>query len=273
LPGHSWMQPDKMHCAEGVVIIPALNEGSRIGVVLDRARNSMPELDLLVIDDGSRDDTAECALDHGARVVSHPFNLGYGAALQTGYKVADREAYRYLVQMDADGQHDPADIGRLLAPLRASAADVVVGSRFVEATGYRMGTLRSAGRAFFRRILILAGGPPITDPTSGFQALSRRAFRLCCNDFYPSDFPDINVLLLVHRHGFQIVEVPVHMAPNPPSHTPMHAGFGVLYYTYKMMLSTLRSAVTPRVIVVPDFAAKSSPNSEEIAHESKRSGR
>jgi glycosyltransferase involved in cell wall biosynthesis len=232
--------------ADGLVVIPALNEAATIGAVIERLRAAAPELDLLVVDDGSRDETAELARRYGARVVSHPFNLGYGAALQTGYMWADRGGYAYVVQMDADGQHDAADVARLLAPLRAGSADLVIGSRFAAATGYRMGTARATGRALFRRLLAACGGPWITDPTSGFQALTRPAFRFCCADFYPSDFPDIDVLLLLHRQGFRIVEVPVHMAPNPPGHVTMHAGLRTLYYPYKMLLATFRSALTPR---------------------------
>ena len=231
---------------DGVIIIPALNEAARLGSVIDRARGCAPMLAVLVVDDGSRDETAAVARAHGACVVSHPFNLGYGAALQTGYKHAMRAGYRYLVQMDADGQHDPADIERLLAPLRAGVADVVIGSRFAEARGYRMGAARVVGRTFFQRLLVACGGPQVSDPTSGFQALGRVAFTFCCEEFYPSDFPDVDVLLLLHRRGFHITEIPVTMAPSPPGHVTMHAGLQAVYYPYKMVLSTLRSALAPR---------------------------
>jgi glycosyltransferase involved in cell wall biosynthesis len=230
----------------GLVIVPALNEAATIAAVVERLSATAPEFDVLVVDDGSRDETADLARRHGARVVSHPFNLGYGGALQTGYKYADRSGYEYVVQMDADGQHDAADVARLLAPLRAGNADVVIGSRFAEVTGYHMGAARAAGRALFRRLLAAFGGPRITDPTSGFQALTRPAFRFCCADFYPTDFPDVDVLLLLHRRGFRIIEVPVHMAPNPPGHATMHGGPRALYYPYKMLLATFRSALAPR---------------------------
>ena len=249
-----------------LVVIPALNEGARIAAVIARLRTAAPEEDVLVIDDGSRDDTAEQARGEGALVVSHPFNLGYGAALQTGYKYADRGSYRYVVQLDADGQHDPGDVPRLLAPLRAGAADVVVGSRFVESTGYRMGTAKTAGRMFFQRVLTACGGPRVADPTSGFQALARPAFRFCCADFYPADFPDIDVLLLLSRHGFRILEIPVEMAPSPPKATPMHAGFRAAYYTYKMLLSTFRSLLAPRMTAVPDARAQPAVPTEETSH-------
>jgi glycosyltransferase involved in cell wall biosynthesis len=231
---------------EGVVVIPAFNEAARIGSIIDRVRLSAPALDVLVIDDGSSDDTPERAHRHGARVLKHPFNLGYGAALQTGYKYAERASYQMLVQMDADGQHDPADVPRLVAPLRTDTADIVIGSRFAERRGYRMGAARTAGRAFLQRLLVACGGPRVADPTSGFQALRRAAFTFCCADFYPSDFPDVDVLLLLHRAGFRITEIPVTMAPSPPGRVPMHNGLRTLYYPYKMLLSTLRSAGAPR---------------------------
>jgi glycosyltransferase involved in cell wall biosynthesis len=226
-----------------LVILPAYNEATRLGAVVDGVRRGAPDVAVLVIDDGSRDATAAVARQHGAAVVAHPFNLGYGAALQTGYKYATRGGYQYLVQMDADGQHDPADVMRLLAPLRAGTADVVIGSRFLEASGYDMGAARTLGREFFQRLLIACGGPRIDDPTSGLQALTRAAFTFCCADFYPVDFPDVDVLLLLHRHGFRILEIPVSMAPSPPGRVPMHAGLTVLYYPYKMLLSTLRYAL------------------------------
>jgi glycosyltransferase involved in cell wall biosynthesis len=229
-----------------LALIPAFNEGARIGGVLQRLAAAAPELDVLVVDDGSSDDTASRARRCGATVVSHPFNLGYGAALQTGYKWAVRTGYALVVQLDADGQHDAADALRLLAPLLAGTADVAIGSRFVEPSGYRMGFLRAMGRLIFATVLRVFGGPRIADPTSGFQALTRPAFELCCGDFFPSDFPDVDVLLALARQGMRIVEVPVEMAPNPAAHVSMHAGLRALYYPYKMLLATYRSALGPR---------------------------
>lgn len=228
-----------------LVVIPAFNESGTIGRVLDGLCAAAPAVDVLVVNDGSRDDTARIARQRGVFVVSHPFNLGYGAALQTGYKFADRRGYDHVVQMDADGQHDPADVAHLLAPLDAGTADVVIGSRFSVPTGYRMGLWRSVGRRLLRRLLLACGGPQVADPTSGYQALARPAFRFCCADFYPWDFPDIDVLLLLHRHRFRVREVPVRMAPSPPARVAMHAGGREVYYAYKMLLSTFRSALAP----------------------------
>ena len=162
--------------ARCLLVIPAYNERRSIGAVVDRVHATGLDLDVLVVNDGSRDETAEIARAHGAIVVSHPFNLGYGAALQTGYKYALRHGYDFVVQMDADGQHDPAYVPKLLEPVRAGEADVVIGSRFIEASGYEMGGARTVGRKFFQRVLVWCGGPRIADPTSGLQALSRPVF-------------------------------------------------------------------------------------------------
>jgi cellulose synthase/poly-beta-1,6-N-acetylglucosamine synthase-like glycosyltransferase len=229
-----------------LVIIPALNEERTLGGVVAGLRAVDPAQAVLVIDDGSTDATAAVARREGARVVSHPFNLGYGAALQTGYRYAVREGYPYLVQMDADGQHAATDVQRLLEPLRSGIADVALGSRFAAGGEYDMGRVRDVGRAALRSLLKLCGGPPLTDPTSGFQAFTQAVARMCCGDFYPSDFPDIDVLLTLHRRGCRIVEVPVRMAPNPPHRMSMHGGLRSVFYSYKMLLATLRSALAPR---------------------------
>lgn len=224
-----------------LLIIPAFNEERSLPGVLTDVRRTLPSMEILVIDDGSSDNTTRVAREAGATVVRHPFNLGYGAAIQTGYKYADRKGFDAVLQMDADGQHDPASLPALLDCLQRGEADVAIGSRFLQDSGYDMGPARSAGRLFFQRVLLFFGGPTITDPTSGLQALSRRAFSFCCSDFYPADFPDIDVLLLIHRAGFRIVEVPVAMRASPPGRETMHAGMQAFYYPYKMLLATFRN--------------------------------
>lgn len=230
-----------------LVVIPAFEEARRIGAVVRGVRAALPGTDVLVVDDGSTDGTGRVARAAGARVVTHVFNLGYGAALQTGYKRADRDGYGAVVQLDGDGQHRPEDLPRLLGPLESGAADVVIGSRFAAGSDYRMGAVRTVGRLLLQRLLVALGGPRIADPTSGLQALSRPAFRLCCSDFYPTDFPDIDVLLLLARHGMRIVEIPVEMAPSPPGKVALHGGLRDAYYMYKMLLATFRSRLGPPI--------------------------
>jgi hypothetical protein len=243
-----------------LVAIPALDEAARISSIVARVRAAVPRADVVVVDDGSRDETGEQARRAGALCLRHAFNLGYGAALQTAYKYAVRQGYRRLVQLDADGQHDPAEVPRLLAPLERGEADVVIGSRFVNPVGYRMSTGRSIGRHLFGNLLQLLGGPRVADPTSGFQALSRPAFTLCCGDFFPSDFPDVDVLLFLHRQGLRLVEVPVAMAPSPPGHRSMHAGMRALYYPYKMCLALFRAVALPRAALYDRLPHGPSPS-------------
>jgi len=218
-----------------LLILPAYDEAERLPGLLAELRRTLPGLELLVIDDGSRDGTAAAAARAGAHVVRHPFNLGYGAALQTGYKYALARGVERLVQMDADGQHLPSEIPGLLEPLRSGACDLVLGSRFLEPSDYRMGALRSLGRHLFRA-LARAAGLAITDPTSGFQAMNRRALELFAGDWYPSDYPDVDVLVLATRAGLRLREHPVRMAPGGRPST-LHSGWKPLYYVYKMVLS------------------------------------
>ncbi len=222
--------------ARPLLLIPAWNEERRLPSLLEALARIAPELEIVVIDDGSSDATADVARARGARVLRHPINLGYGAALQTGYKYALRRGAELVAQMDADGQHDPADLPRLLAPVLRGEADLVIGSRFLGEGAYRMGALRSAGRLLFRGIA-RAAGLRVTDPTSGFQALGPRVLELYASELvFPSDFPDVDVLLAAHRRGIRIAERPVQMRAAEREST-LHAGWRPLYYVYMMLLS------------------------------------
>ena len=226
-----------------VLLIPAYNEASRIAAVLDRVEASLPDYTIVVVDDGSTDDTGAVVRAWGARVLRHPFNLGYGAALQTGYKYAVRSGVELLIQMDADGQHDPADAPGLAEPILAGEADLVIGSRFLGVGDYHMDPLRRAGRSLFQTI-VRAFGLRVTDPTSGFQALSRAVLDLYVGDSFPSDFPDVDVLLVAHRHGLRVAERPVEMTESPRTST-LHAGLAPVYYVYKMLLSIWAASTRP----------------------------
>ena len=217
------------------LIIPAFEEASRLPQVLRDVADSDARVRVVVIDDGSRDSTSDVARAAGAVVLRHPCNLGYGAAVQTGYKYALRHGARWLVQMDADGQHDPKAIGQLLEPLASGEWDLVVGSRFLAAGDYRMSLPKRLGRDLFRGIARLLG-MEVTDPTSGFQAMNRSVLELYCGDFFPNDFPDVDVLLAAHRQGLRILEVPVQMSEGVRAST-LHSGLRTLYYPYKMLLS------------------------------------
>lgn len=218
-----------------LVIIPAYNEEKRIASVIAGVRTFIPNAAVVVINDCSRDDTATVASQAGAIVVSHPFNMGYGAAIQTGYKFAKNRGYDYLVQLDADGQHDPSCIPELLAPIVAGEADIAIGSRFL-GTSYRPPFARRAGMALFRRIVSFVTGKSITDTTSGFQAFSRDVIHFFASDIFPVDYPDADMLIMLHRAGFRMTEIPVRMFENSEGKS-MHSGLKPLYYMFKMLLS------------------------------------
>jgi glycosyltransferase involved in cell wall biosynthesis len=218
-----------------LLVIPAFNEAPRLPALLAKISALQLGLEIAVVDDGSRDETATVAARAGATVLRHPFNLGYGAGLQTGYKYALASGVDFVVQMDADGQHDARDIARLLEPLSRGECDLVIGSRFLAPTGYQMGVTRSLGRRFFSG-LAGAFGIRVTDPTSGFQALDRRVLELYAGDAFPSDYPDVDVLVTAHRHGLEVREISVEMHASERKST-LHGGLRSIWYVYKMMLA------------------------------------
>jgi len=233
-----------------LLVVPAYNEASRLGDVLAAVAETGLGLEVIVVDDGSRDDTAGVARRFGATVLRHPFNLGYGAALQTGYKYALARGTALLVQMDADGQHDPREIERLIAPIRADEYDLMVGSRFLEDTGYEMQPLRRIGRQLFRGIVGLAG-LRVSDPTSGFQAMNLRVLEVYARDFFPTDYPDVDVLLAAFREGLRVGECPVHMRPSARE-SALHGGLmQSVYYVYKMLLAIWSASKRPKTVRTP----------------------
>ena len=224
-----------MAAVRPILIIPAFNEARHLPKLLAEIAATGLDAEVVVIDDGSSDETAAVALRHGAHVVRHPFNLGYGNALQTGYKYALKRGATLVVQIDADGQHDPRDITKLIAPIERDECDLVLGSRFLEPTAYHMTFAKRVGREFFR-LMAQTLGLSVTDPTSGFQAINRRVLELYTGDFYPSDYPDVDVLLTAHRHGLRLGERSVTMSAGLRA-SSLHGGLRSIYYAYKMLLS------------------------------------
>lgn len=220
------------------VVLPAYEEAGRIGRVLASIQTQAVADACIVISDASRDGTAREAELAGADVLILPFHLGYGAALQTGIRYAFAKGFDYLVTMDADGQHSPADLPRLLAEIQKGAADLVIGSRFPDSDRKTVIPLRYLGILFFRCVLKLASGRTILDPTSGFLAMGRDAMRFCLSDGFPTDYPDANALLMMSRAGLKIREVPVRMNVREGG-VSMHSGLEPLSYVYKVALSLL----------------------------------
>jgi glycosyltransferase involved in cell wall biosynthesis len=220
-----------------VVIIPAYRESGRVGSVVREVLGMGLGLDVVVIDDGSPDATAHEARAAGADVVSHPYNLGYGCALHTGYCQAWRAGYDRVLQMDADGQHEPAMLARLVAALDAGA-DVVLGSRYLDDQPPPTSLAKRLATRMFAAIATRWTGMRITDPTSGFQGLSRAALECVVNDGFPEDYPDTDVLVEHHRAGLKLAEVPVRMHARKGG-LSMHRGARIAYYGYKMLLTLM----------------------------------
>jgi glycosyltransferase involved in cell wall biosynthesis len=215
-----------------LVFIPAWNEADSIAEVIAGVRESLPEADLLVIDDGSTDATVERAREAGALVASLPFNQGLGAALQTGYLHALREGYEFCAHLDADGQHPPPEVVRLLKEVYEDRADLVIGSRYrdsgpAESDDYKPTFSRRIGTGVFRFFLTLATRQRFTDTTSGMRAANRKVMALFSERYSP-DFAEIESLQLAVREGLRVEEVPVRMlerAGGSSFLTPLRSAF------------------------------------------------
>ena len=219
-----------------VALVPAFNEEANVGRVIDEIRAFDPSLDVVVVDDGSYDRTAEVAQEHGAAVVRLPFNLGIGGAVQTGFRYAFEHDYDLAVRIDGDGQHDASQLDRILAPVVADEADIAVGSRFAgDRDGYRSSRSRRVGIRLLAWVVSRIVGRRVTDTTSGFQALNRRAIELFAHD-YPHDYPEVEATIMVSRHRLRSVEVPVSMRERVGGRSSITALRSV-YYMVKVLLA------------------------------------
>jgi len=218
-----------------IAVVPAYNEEGSVAAVVRELRAADPGLEVVVIDDGSRDRTADVAEAAGARVVRLPFNLGIGGAVQTGYRYAYEHGFDLVLRVDGDGQHDPAEAAALAAPVLEGRADVAVGSRFAGTEGYRSSRSRRLAIRLLAWTVSAAVGERVTDPTSGFQVAGRRAIALFAAD-YPYDYPEVEAAVLVAKHGLRRVEVPVSMRERSAGQSSIGAVRSV-YYMVKVLLA------------------------------------
>lgn len=219
-----------------IIIIPAFNEAGNLPRVIPEIRSRAPGFDLVVIDDGSSDATSSVARSLDVFVIPLPVNLGYGGAVQTGFRYAVRHSYDLAVVVDADGQHDPANIVELAQVVASGQADVAIGSRFRGRADYPIPRVKRLGMRVFAWVVSTVTGRQVTDPTSGFQALNRDVLRFFAYDNYPVDYPDADTLLVLHYAGFRTQEVPVTIRQRL-SGVSMHSGWKPFYYIGKMWLA------------------------------------
>jgi glycosyltransferase involved in cell wall biosynthesis len=227
-----------------LAVVPAFNEREAIGDVI-RDLNSSAGVDVIVIDDGSGDGTAAEAVAAGARVVTLPFNVGIGGAVQTGYMFARDGNYDVAVQFDGDGQHLAGEIEKLVRTLERERADYAIGSRFLERGDFRSSRARRIGIRLFAWLVSTLVGVRLTDTTSGFRAAGRRAIALFA-EAYPHDYPEVEAVLIAHRAGLRVVETPVAMRERQSgrsSITPLRSGYFMIKVFLALVMQLLRRPV------------------------------
>jgi glycosyltransferase involved in cell wall biosynthesis len=207
--------------------VPCYNEAGSIATLIDHLHRRLSGFDIVVIDDGSIDDSA-AQVPETATLIRLPFNLGIGGAMQTGYRYAAANGYDVAIQVDGDGQHRPIDVRRLIEHMDATGADMVIGSRFLGGKRYRQTAARAAGAGVLRAIIRTLTGLTITDCTSGFRAANRRVIEAFAH-WYPDDYPEPEVVLLLNRAGFTIAETPVRMKRRAAGVSSIRLLNGVFY--------------------------------------------
>lgn len=224
-----------------LLTIPAYNERDCIGEVVRAAREALPQVDVLVIDDGSSDDTARQATLAGALVARHPFNLGIGGAVQTGLKFARLMEYDIVLRIDGDGQHDPGALPLLLAPVLMGEADVAIGSRFLnDEVDMKIPFVRRLGISMFARQVSWLTGHRATDTTSGMVVMNRRATKLLAT-YMPQDYPEVESRVILHNGGLAVKEVPVRMRERIAGVSSIDT-WRSIYYALKVSIAVLFTA-------------------------------
>ena len=231
-----------------LAVVPAYNEASTIVGVVEALRVQASGFDVVVVDDGSTDDTGALAAMAGAQVVSLPFNLGIGGAVQAGFLYAVEHGYPFLAQVDGDGQHEAGELGQLVAAMDEGGVDMVCGSRFLTSDyHYPAPISRRTGIHIFSFVLSRIVKMPVSDPTSGFRLYNRRAIELFARD-YPHDYPEVEAVLMLHHHRLSMREVPVKMYVRGGGTSSISTGKSG-YYMLKVLLALMVGLARRRPVV------------------------
>jgi hypothetical protein len=222
--------------ARTLFVIPAYNEGANIGPVLEDLLRAAPPAQVLVVNDGSEDDTLEIARRYPVHTIDFPFNLGVASALHMGFRYALERGFTQVVQFDGDGQHIPAEAAKVLAPVLAGSFDIAVGCR-IEHPEATSSFARQFGGRILSLLLLLLTGRAYRDPTSGFRAYSLAAIRRFARDF-PDEYPEVESLVLARKFGLRVTETPVQMRPRRAGKSSISL-FGSVYYMVKVCLASL----------------------------------
>ena len=220
-----------------LIIIPAYNEEMSVGKVIEEIKHHVAQVDILVVNDGSTDATGDISREKGVWVLDHPYNMGIGATMQTGFLFAFQNDYDLAIQVDGDGQHDSRYLEKLISPLIKKDANVVIGSRYLEEKGFKSSFLRRVGIRFFSILCFILSEERVTDPTSGFRAFDKKVIDFFSRE-YPSDYPEAESIILLHKKGFAFREIPVMMKERQGGVSSINL-FKSVYYMVKVTLSML----------------------------------
>lgn len=220
-----------------LIIIPAYNESESIEGTIEHVLSQAGDFDYIIINDCSRDNTAQICLENGFHMLDLPVNLGIGGAVQTGYWYAFENGYDAAVQVDADGQHDISFLNRMVEKMEKEGADMVIGSRFIDNKGFQSSKARRMGITYFTVLIRLLTGVTITDPTSGFRLANKKVIREFATD-YPRDYPEPESAVALLRRGYKISEVPVEMKERQGGVSSINLKRSV-YYMIKVTLAIL----------------------------------
>jgi glycosyltransferase involved in cell wall biosynthesis len=234
-----------------LAVVPAYNEGGSVAEVVRALHEDAPRFDVVVVDDGSTDDTARRAAAAGAAVVSLPFNLGIGGAVQTGFLYGLQHDYDYVAQVDGDGQHEAVELDKLVSAAGSDPLiDVVCGSRFLSSEHrYPAPISRRTGVHLFSFALRLMLREPVSDPTSGFRLYNRRAIALFARD-YPHDYPEVEAILMMRQHHLRMTEIPVRMQLRGAGQSSITKSRS-LYYMIKVSLALIVGMMRRRAVLEP----------------------